>query len=118
MNVAALNTMRITFDRDKQRRTLCTREVGKRSSICWVADRCFWRSQIKTNLGNQLSFIGRFIEALRRARLGIRSRAITHTDPTQAIFRVFYLLFSIMWLVRPEGFEPPASWFVVAKVIL
>jgi hypothetical protein len=62
---------------------------------------------------NQLSFIGRFIEALRRARLGIRSRAITYTDPAQAILIDFFIVFSMTyrWLARPDGFEPPTTWF-------
>jgi hypothetical protein len=56
-----------------------------------------------TNLGNQLSFIGRFIPA--RSRLGFRSRAITYTDPTQVIWIDFFTLFSIawLWLVRPKS---------------
>jgi hypothetical protein len=119
MNVAASNTLRITVDRGKRRRTLCRREVCKDHRPYWVADRRFWRSQIRTNLGNQLSFIGRFIEALRRARLGIRSRAITYTDPAQAIFKDLFILFSMtcMWLVRPERFELPTSWFVARRSI-
>ena len=44
----------------------------------------------------------------------------TYTDPAQVIFVCFFSFFSkiYMWLARSERFELPASWFVVAMVIL
>jgi hypothetical protein len=51
------------------------------------------------------------------SRLGIRSSAITYTDPAQAILIYFFTLFSMsyMWVVRPERFELPTSWFVARR---
>jgi hypothetical protein len=82
--------MRITFDHGKRRRTLRQREVGKDHRPYWVADLLIDASGDQDESWHQLSFIGRFIEALRRVP---PRDPFTRKSPTQILHREYRSIF-------------------------
>jgi hypothetical protein len=92
INLASLNTMRSTFDCDSSGGPCASEKSAKIiDNIGLLIDASGVRRS-RTNLGNQLSFIERFIEALRRTPASGSDHAQSPTQILHRRFRPIFLL--------------------------